>query len=308
MAALNLSASSESLNLRIQRKNKPNISSSFIVHKNFNKNVQSDDDEENTFEIIQIKPLMGDNFSDSDRQSAKLSKENSLNFKNSNQKGLTMKLKESKLPLHPSSKGNATTPIKEGQSTFPSLLARRSQQNQYITPERKLKGIYMYSPQERTVNAQPKQQIQLTNVNSAKFFKARKQSHSKLRAGETESLYEESMKIKIQINNLKEDNLKLKTQIQTTEKELEKRDQVIEEVMSSLNKNLKCSECSLKDPASPVRHKKLLAILKTSLTNNLKRQVKDLRQEVSDLRKEKMEVKNTKVNEVTTELEIMKEE
>ena len=181
-----------------------------------------------------------------------------------------------------------------------------TQQN--ITPERKLKGIYLNSPQANTATLPAKQPFQLTNVNSAKFFKARKNSHSKRRAGENESLYEESMKLKIQTNNLKEENLRLKTQIQVTEKELEKRDQLVEEVTLSLNSNMKCSECSLKNPASPVKHKKMLAILKSSLTNNLKKQVKDLRSEVSDLKKEKMDMKNTKVTELNIELNVMKDE
>ena len=52
---------------------------------------------------------------------------------------------------------------------------------------------------------------------------------------------------------------------------------------------MKCSECSLKDPASPVKQNKLLAIIKSSLTNNLKKQIKDLRQEVAELKKDKMD-------------------
>ena len=82
----------------------------------------------------------------------------------------------------------------------------------------------------------------------------------------------------------------------------------MEDVILSLNNNLKCSECSLKEPASPVKHNKLLAILKSSLTNTLKKQVKDLRQELNELKKEKMDKKYTKVKEVNTELEVMQEE
>lgn len=51
-----------------------------------------------------------------------------------------------------------------------------------------------------------------------------------------------------------------------------------------------------------------MAILKSSLTNTLKKQVKDLRQEVTDLRKERTDKKFTKMNEVTAELEIMQQE
>lgn len=102
--------------------------------------------------------------------------------------------------------------------------------------------------------------------------------------------------------------MKMKTQIQAVEKELEKRDKLVEDVILSLNKNLKCSEWSIKDPASPVKQNKLMAILKSSLTNNLKKQVKDLRQEVTELRKERSDKKYTKMNEVTTELEVMQQE
>ncbi|CAI2367351.1 unnamed protein product [Moneuplotes crassus] len=147
-----------------------------------------------------------------------------------------------------------------------------------------------------------------TDLKTGKFFKNRKLSHSKRRSGEKETLYEESMKLKILNNTIKEENLKYKTQMQILENELEKRDQLMEDVILSLNKNLKCSECVSKDPASPVDNNKLMAILKSSLTNTLKKQVKDLRQELSELNKEKKEKKYTKINEVTTELEVMQEE
>ena len=62
----------------------------------------------------------------------------------------------------------------------------------------------------------------LSKLKQPKFFKTRKQSHSKKRSNENESLYEESMKLKIQNNNFKEENKKLKTQILVTEKEVEK--------------------------------------------------------------------------------------
>ena len=122
------------------------------------------------------------------------------------------------------------------------------------------------------------------STKNIKFFKNRKLSHSRKKPGEKETLYEESMKLKIFNNNLKEENHRLKTQIQVIENELEKRDQQMEEVILSLNKNLKCNECSEKDPIAPVKHNKLMAILKSSLTNNLKKQVKDLRQELSELK------------------------
>lgn len=70
---------------------------------------------------------------------------------------------------------------------------------------------------------------------------------------------------------------------------MKNRDKLVEEVVMSLNKNSKWSECSLKDPGSPAKQGKLLAIIKSSLTNNLKKQIKDLRQEVSELRKDKMD-------------------
>lgn len=237
-------------------------------------------------------------------------KPNSSKNNYKDRKGGVIKLKETKVPLHPLSKTSLinTQQNKEEFAVYPSLLSGKMSTQQNITPERKLKGIYLNSPQANTATLPAKQSFQLTNVNSAKFFKARKNSHSKRRAGENESLYEESMKLKIQTNNLKEENLRLKTQIQVTEKELEKRDQLVEEVTVSLNSNMKCSECSLKNPASPVKHKKMLAILKSSLTNNLKKQVKDLRSEVSDLKKEKMDMKNTKVTELNIELNVMKDE
>jgi myosin heavy subunit len=116
------------------------------------------------------------------------------------------------------------------------------------------------------------------------------------------------MKLKIFNNSLKEENMKMKTQIVSIEKELEKRDKLVEDVLLSLNKNLKCSEWSLKDPASPIKQNKLMAILKSSLTNNLKKQVKDLRQELIEHQKERSDKKYTKMNEVTTELEVMQQE
>ena len=51
-----------------------------------------------------------------------------------------------------------------------------------------------------------------------------------------------------------------------------------------------------------------MAILKSSLTNNLKKQVKDLRQKVTELEKEKMDKKATRMNEVQAELDAMSEE
>ena len=80
----------------------------------------------------------------------------------------------------------------------------------------------------------------LSNLKHGKFFKTRKSSHSRSRADNgNETLYEESMKLKIQNNKLKEENLRLKTQVQITEKEVEKRDELVENVVISLNKNLK---------------------------------------------------------------------
>ena len=64
------------------------------------------------------------------------------------------------------------------------------------------------------------------STKNIKFFKNRKLSHSRKKPGEKETLYEESMKLKIFNNNLKEDNHRLKTQIQVIENELEKRDHV----------------------------------------------------------------------------------
>ena len=48
-----------------------------------------------------------------------------------------------------------------------------------------------------------------------------------------------------------------------------------------------------------------MAILKSSLTNNLKKQIKDLRQKVSELEKEKMDTRVTKMKEVQAELDAM---
>lgn len=102
-----------------------------------------------------------------------------------------------------------------------------------------MKGIYSVPPQSRAhaILSKP-----ASDVKKDKFFKARKLSHSKKRPGEKESMYEESMKLKIINNTLKEENMKMKTQIQAVEKELEKRDKLVEDVIMSLNKNLKCSE------------------------------------------------------------------
>ena len=51
-----------------------------------------------------------------------------------------------------------------------------------------------------------------------------------------------------------------------------------------------------------------MAILKSSLTNNLKKQVKDLRQKVSELEKEKIDIRVTKMKEVQAESDALSEE
>lgn len=57
-----------------------------------------------------------------------------------------------------------------------------------------------------------------------------------------------------------------------------------------------------------MKHSKIQAIIKSSLTNNLKKQIKDLRLEVEDLKKEKMDKRITRLSEVTAELEAMQQE
>lgn len=193
------------------------------------------------------------------------------------------------LPPAPFSK---TTGANETQNketlTYSNTVGGHSSSNLHSNQDRKGKTTQSV-PAPQPPNAAESHTLILSKLKQPKFFKNRKQSHSKKRSNENESLYEESIKLKIQNNNLKEENKKLKTQILVTEKEVEKRDKLVEEVVMSLNKNLKCSECSLKDPSSPAKQGKLLAIIKSSLTNNLKKQIKDLKQEVTELRKDKMD-------------------
>lgn len=214
-----------------------NVSSSFIVHKNHMRKKESDDSD--LIDESMIKPLKGDDLLilEEDQSSDNLRKSNlKINTKYL-KKNSAPKSDVLKLPPHPATKGNMTSTITntDGGALYPSLLSGKSNLNTYTTPERKLKGIYSASPQANTANVN-KQPFQIGNVKEAKFFKARKQSHSRKRLTEKESLYDEALKLKVQNNTLKEENTKLRTQVQVTEKEVEKRDQLVEDVIMSLNK------------------------------------------------------------------------
>lgn len=287
---------------------KNSSSSSYIIHKDKFREVQNESDDEEEDSVQLHHQVNGDSI---DRDIIDIDTDNDdLDFGEEKSKHPIASKKKS-LPPQPNKSNVSSTPQdKSNSSVYPSLLQGKSNLNAYINSDKKQK------PQSQNANAQgaqtiqekPQQAFQISNLKAGKFFKTRKSTHSRSRAGERETLYEESMKLKMQNNMLKEENLRLKTQVQITEKEIEKRDELVENVVISLNKNLKCSECSLKDPASPVKHKKLMAILKSSLTNNLKKQVKDLRQEVETLKKDKMDKKVTKMNELQAELDAMTEE
>jgi hypothetical protein len=106
-----------------------------------------------------------------------------------------------------------------------------------------------------------------------------------------ERLYEESLALKVKINNLNEDNLRLKTRINQLEREITKRDDLISDLKT----------------ASLVDRPGISNIKSLHLVTNLKNSVRELRQdikardeEIATLRKN---IKSTKLSEMEVEIQ-----
>lgn len=106
-----------------------------------------------------------------------------------------------------------------------------------------------------------------------------------------ERLYEESLALKVKINNLNEDNLRLKTRINQLEREINKRDDLISDLKT----------------ASLVDRPGISNIKSLHLVTNLKNSVRELRQdikardeEIATLRKN---IKSTKLSEMEVEIQ-----
>lgn len=96
-------------------------------------------------------------------------------------------------------------------------------------------------------------------------------------------------------HRLKNENIKLKTRVLFLDKEIDKRDKLVEQTIST--------------SSSMVLPKRPSIILKTSLINNLKRQLRISKDEINELKKElekhQKSRKTTAINELESTVEVL---
>jgi len=107
----------------------------------------------------------------------------------------------------------------------------------------------------------------------------------KNQANETSALYDESQKMKLNMNKFKEENVKLKTKIQQAGKEMDKKEKIIQELLQQVQND--------SGSAQP-RH-----FMEAPLVLSLKKQLKDVKEEEKQKDEELKELKNgLKVNKL----------
>ena len=113
---------------------------------------------------------------------------------------------------------------------------------------------------------------------------------------EKEQLYEEALQLKMSSNALKDENTKLKTKIRMYERELDEKEDMINQLFNQKDIS------TIGSLGTKINKRKF----ESHLTYNLKRQVKELKHQLSDKNDEvaslKKDIKSTKLTELDLEL------
>jgi hypothetical protein len=130
-------------------------------------------------------------------------------------------------------------------------------------------------------------------------FRKRSFSRPKSWTRDKDSLMQEKQHLKEDNHKLKDENIKLKTRVLFLDKEMDKRDKFVEQTISN-TQNM------------PMRLKKTGYIIKTSLVNNLKRQLRDDREQIkvlqTELTKHHKDRKTTTINELGISVQTLTDE
>ncbi|CAI2385137.1 unnamed protein product [Moneuplotes crassus] len=129
-------------------------------------------------------------------------------------------------------------------------------------------------------------------------FRKRRLSGSRKRNSRNALLLEEKQSLKQDNHHLKDENVKLKTRVLFLDKEIGKRNKLVEQTMMSKNISIKPKKASM--------------IMKSSLVNTLKSKVRERDEIICKLRNEveasKKDMKKTNINELITTVDILTEE
>lgn len=121
-------------------------------------------------------------------------------------------------------------------------------------------------------------------------------SRSRKYTKDPEKLMYEKQELKETTNKLKDENIKLKTRVLFLDKEINKRDKFVEQTISN----------------QPFRPKQSNLIIKTSLANNLKKQLREAHDQIRSLQTEvqrhQKARKTTTINELESTVEVLTEE
>lgn len=113
---------------------------------------------------------------------------------------------------------------------------------------------------------------------------------------EKEQLYEEALHLKMSTNALKDENVRLKTKLRMYERELDEKEDMINQLFNQKDIS------TIGSLGKKLNKRKF----ESHLTSNLKRQVRELKQQISDKNEEitilKKDIKSTRLSELDLEL------
>ena len=114
--------------------------------------------------------------------------------------------------------------------------------------------------------------VLLNSVERSPLFRKRSHSRPRYKGNDKTTLVKEKQDLKEDNHRLKDENIKLKTRVLFLDKEIDQRDKLVEQTWAKNNISIKPKKASM--------------IIKSSIVNNLKKQLRDWRAEVKILKTE----------------------